>query len=59
MGITSCIAIKEEFTSLEEAFKNSTYFKVCQDIEGLLLLKLEKFKHQLDLEAYLGVGILP
>ena len=56
MGMIASIKIEEDIKSLEEAFKSSKNFKVRQRIQSLLLLKQEKFKRQIDLANYLGVG---
>ena len=56
MGMIASIKIEEDIKSLEEAFKSNNNFKVRQRIQSLLLLKQEKFKRQIDLANYLGVG---
>lgn len=56
MGMTSKLEVKENIETLEKAFRNSSSFKVRQRIQGLILLKKEKFKRQIDLAEFIGVG---
>jgi transposase len=56
MGMTQKLEIQESILALEKAFKSSSNFKVRQRIQSLLLLKQKKFKRQVDLAEYLGIG---
>ncbi len=56
MGMTSKLEIKESLGNLESALKKSQNFKVRQRIQSLLLLKKDKFKRQVDLAKFIGVG---
>jgi len=56
MGMTSKLEIEESITTLENAFKSSKNFKVRQRIQSLMLLKQQRFKRQVDLAEFIGVG---
>ena len=56
MGMTSKLEIEESITTLEKAFKSSKNFKVRQRIQSLILLKQQRFKRQVDLAEFIGVG---
>ena len=56
MAMILSIEIKEDKETLEKSFKSSKNFKVRQRIQSLLLIQEQKFKRQVDLAIYLGVG---
>jgi transposase len=56
MGMTSKVDIKESISTLEKALKASTNFKVRQRIQTLIFLKRDRFKRQVELAEYIGVG---
>jgi transposase len=56
MAMIASIEIKEDKATLERGFKRCKNFKVGQRIQSLLLIQEQKFKRQVDLATYLGVG---
>ena len=56
MGMLQKLEIQESVSALKKAFKSSSNFKVRLRIQSLLLLKQAKFKRQVDLAEYLGIG---